>query len=459
MKKTPYPLNGLVEALMAGAAPAFEHLAACGWRRKRSIFDMDFLNGTMQNMGEVADEPGVWNAVGFLQTEFLAQLEAAGISPAELLAARCHFWTRWPWEVREGRLRKAPETLPGECHLALVMADGSTQRGCAKQTLTMPKDLPRIPGQTWQDSVRTIQIDITWPRKPPEPREIPPPTNPALLHEPPQAIVHPAAENGTAALSVFFLDCKAGWVYLVLNDGVSSRVVNLSDVFDPFEDFIAWMETIAGSAASARWVVDEEGHEETLHFEADPTDGCFGTLTLTGSYQPENKHLQARVSRRQLVDAFYNGFKQLIESPLYNPPDWEGATFASAFLDICGDRYSRLDIERFVRERNTAVLEMLFADAGYVWWRAFEENGEAVQRRSMFTAALAGQSPDYIPMYELKLQDFVFSSTDYEALTVDEQLAKRLERLDEPIDMGYRGTNLRTLHSPLVEQWLRQKAE
>lgn len=99
-----------------------------------------------------------------------------------------------------------------------------------------------------------------------------------------------------------------------------------SHIYDPFEDFIAWLEQFAAGAEAATWAVNEEGSFSRLQiysqqgdFEGDEADFLLHIQTEEAVGQLRG----SRVERRQLVEAFYSGFRAMAADPAYVRREWE----------------------------------------------------------------------------------------------------------------------------------------
>lgn len=130
------------------------------------------------------------------------------------------------------------------------------------------------------------------------------------------------------SLNVVFAPPDAGWVYVDLtHDGKTTRVY-ASHVEDPFEDLLSWCEAIASGADLAAWRVSEEGRLTQLIYVAGQHaifDHANAHLVIirTSHSDTLSDSFVLPVDGRQLVQAFYQGFRAMAEAPNYDVRQWE----------------------------------------------------------------------------------------------------------------------------------------
>ena len=116
-----------------------------------------------------------------------------------------------------------------------------------------------------------------------------------------------------------------GWIKLTCPGLIDKDAVHYTEVDDPFDEFIAWLESIAGGAQHAVWQVAEEGcashfvYLGAREFAGDDVQQLIVTHTSDGIYAAT----LCPISRRVLVRDFYTAFRRMAESPDYELRHWE----------------------------------------------------------------------------------------------------------------------------------------
>lgn len=129
-----------------------------------------------------------------------------------------------------------------------------------------------------------------------------------------------------------------GCIDVYLTAFVGADHVQCSETAEPFRAFLDWLEEIAAGGMCAAWQVREEGSTSHLLF-----------LGATGGLGDEAAQLIVSrtadriiglcacvVSRRTVVAAFYNAFRDMTALPEYDAYHWEAAA-ESIDWDSLGD--------------------------------------------------------------------------------------------------------------------------
>jgi hypothetical protein len=126
-------------------------------------------------------------------------------------------------------------------------------------------------------------------------------------------------------LNVRFTRPEAGWIGLHVPGLTWSHGARCSCVFDPFPEFIEWLEQIVAGARDATWSFDEEGTTASFIFQSGARDLDGGEARLIHCIAShEVWWLSARaISARAVVAGFYRAFRQMTDDPLYEPSQWE----------------------------------------------------------------------------------------------------------------------------------------
>jgi hypothetical protein len=149
---------------------------------------------------------------------------------------------------------------------------------------------------------------------------------------------------------VHFGYAQYGWVALsLLGGGVWTKaVVSLSHVYDPFDDLLAWLHSVADGALPAVLTINEEGSRQRLEvrsytgryaadsdieFRVTELDG--GGLDLPGT----PCRMLLRTTRAQLLQEFTHRLAAWLQHD-YVADDWsrvdpDNCEDAAEFADVC----------------------------------------------------------------------------------------------------------------------------
>lgn len=133
-------------------------------------------------------------------------------------------------------------------------------------------------------------------------------------------------ENDTeeAKLAVDFTLPKAGWVRVRVRPLHELHAISCTYLWDPFVRMIEWLEQIADGSPAATWSVDQEGSVSRLQFFGGCVDDRADYLLHIQSDHRGIARVRAvKVDRRQLVEAFYRGFRRMTDDPGYSPREWD----------------------------------------------------------------------------------------------------------------------------------------
>ena len=106
---------------------------------------------------------------------------------------------------------------------------------------------------------------------------------------------------------------------------------------DPFPDMVRWLEAIAEGAEIARWLIDYEGGAYQLIFSAAAdlwmSETSAQLVFTLGSDDFSGKAASCLVRRREVIEAFYRGFRSFVTSDQYDPIAWEWRWGPHATID------------------------------------------------------------------------------------------------------------------------------
>lgn len=129
----------------------------------------------------------------------------------------------------------------------------------------------------------------------------------------------------THDLAVEFSLPRAGWIHCRIRPIHELFAISCTYLWDPFKDFIGWLEAIASGSDSATWLVDQEGSCSRVQFYggASSFDDKSDYILHLRSFGSLGRIRGMRVERRQLVESFYTAFRAMTDSPDYSPREWE----------------------------------------------------------------------------------------------------------------------------------------
>ncbi len=143
-------------------------------------------------------------------------------------------------------------------------------------------------------------------------------------------------------LAVEFSLPKAGWIRCRIHPIHEFFAISCTYIWDPFKDFIAWLEAIASGSDSATWLVDQEGSCSRVQFYGggSSVDDKADYILHLRSYGSLERLRGVRVVRRQLVEGFYTAFRAMADSPDYLPREWEGHPDYASLEELDDDDYN-----------------------------------------------------------------------------------------------------------------------
>jgi hypothetical protein len=151
-------------------------------------------------------------------------------------------------------------------------------------------------------------------------------------------------ENIDNTLKVAFTqpDEKMGWIYLTIATVKISIQIRCSYAFEPFDDFVWWMEGIRWDKLQSSWKIEEEGYykkifvypvddrylrlvvvksndgctaEEMFYRYALPNDTLDDDVDMQSTlYEERHIVLDTIVRKEELIAQFYYGFKYFVKN-------------------------------------------------------------------------------------------------------------------------------------------------
>ena len=132
--------------------------------------------------------------------------------------------------------------------------------------------------------------------------------------------MYPPNEHSWAGKVTFSLSYPhAGWITLGINCTafIQSVFVDCSDAFDPFPNFIEWLENLSSNNLPCEFSIDEEGHGKLFRAASINDDEFLFTMTPLywkprDDQTEEPLFLYGVASRKQIVSEFLKRWDDFI---------------------------------------------------------------------------------------------------------------------------------------------------
>ena len=224
-----------------------------------------------------------------------------------------------------------------------------------------------------------------------------------------------------------FDGCSAGWIDCRierLQGGFTETVIlRCSHCYDPFPEFIDWLEAIIRGADETSWTVNQEGwfarlrvvrHRDTLKLHCEQKDDD------SAAWQ---ERMRVEVQPATLVCAAYWEFRRFATSARYRPEEWTAETLFNRWKHRFGGD-------------STETIDQLTV------WMARCRRDEVLATLFHACPAMLNDRP-IIPAVP----------ADWDSLDAPTRQSALAGLLREPVD-GFIGCDLRELKSERVETWL-----
>jgi len=129
-------------------------------------------------------------------------------------------------------------------------------------------------------------------------------------------------------------DVGSGWIELELISDETRVPIACSSVFDPFHDFLVWLESIVLGVQRCSFLIEEEGPEKI--FWAKRFYGDIYQLKILKSWGPNKEILNCYIHKAQLMEAFYGSTVKFYFSEHYNRDKHEIFTIEDKFVQNTG---------------------------------------------------------------------------------------------------------------------------
>ena len=217
-----------------------------------------------------------------------------------------------------------------------------------------------------------------------------------------------------------------------------------------FSDMLHWLEAVVVGVWECAFQWDGEGPEGELRWFCRDCDS--GQLKLSWrTWREADVEREVRLNTPQMVRAFYESFRNYVESDRYDPLDYEDLNAGEAFsLVLEGGNLDALADFMASRSRQEAlglIHELLDLasdrDAGYPRRATLAQFIERVARRP---SGESDQADGWI-------------SAEWDGWSVSQRRRDVVEGVYKGGACMGSGTKLRELRSPMVEEWLVKEAE
>lgn len=149
----------------------------------------------------------------------------------------------------------------------------------------------------------------------------------------------PQERSWEGKVTISFSYPEHGWIQMAVTCTayVQGVIVRLSAAFDPFPEFIRWLEDIAAGRLPSEMVVDEEGVEKI--FRASPIDKDNFLFEIAELEYADNKSeeeplfLYVQVAKDQFLSEFLKRWDELLQEK-YDPNHWKESRIDLRTLDV-----------------------------------------------------------------------------------------------------------------------------
>lgn len=228
--------------------------------------------------------------------------------------------------------------------------------------------------------------------------------------------------------------------------------VYMTSVFCPFRDFLRFLEAIAIQVQECSFDWEPEGPDAKMEWRRRYVDDT-GFLTVSwhgrsGNHQQIFSH-RMMLNTRQAVRMLYTAFRRFVESPEYDPIRYEQLKAGDAFsLVLTSTADSTLEklADKLVQMDMKSAERVLICLCEYIGQRTV--SGPSVQH----TLDHYIQASQEIEVEEREWGSWL--PTKWNELDKAQRMTEVIDRVFCGGPPGWYGANLRSLHSPLVEEYL-----
>ena len=222
-----------------------------------------------------------------------------------------------------------------------------------------------------------------------------------------------------------------------------------------FREMIAWLEAITVGVQECAFVWDGNGPDGEMRWRRDEEGPGHLEVKWSGGHQCPAFDHEAKLSRRQLVEAMYRAFVDLIESEDYDPILYESMTDGEAF-DLTVNEGSSALAEEIARRDRSSAFQLIQAVS--LRSRDYEKGPDRSEDLSTFMRMANSLPPvDLTDEIECDHIEFLMGKT-----WDDWPYQERLDYVHQVVfgfrSSGLSGDRLRELRSERIEAWLLKQA-
>ncbi len=112
----------------------------------------------------------------------------------------------------------------------------------------------------------------------------------------------------------------SGWIGIIVSFGRQKTLVNTSSVFDPYPDFLKWLENLAAGNLPCAWRINEE--DSFMLFIVQPAEGGKGRMVLRGMRERDGapddtqdivEFINTPVDTQELARSFSQAFRRYLK--------------------------------------------------------------------------------------------------------------------------------------------------
>lgn len=218
-----------------------------------------------------------------------------------------------------------------------------------------------------------------------------------------------------------------------------------------FGEMMAWLEAITAGVRECAFIWDGSGSDGEMRWYRDFEGSGHLEVKWSGGHQCPAFDHEAKLSRRQLVEAMYRAFVDLIESEDYDPILYESMTDGEAF-DLTVNEGSSALAEEIARRDRSSAFQLIRAVS--LRSRDYEKGPDRSEDLATFMRMANSLPPvDLNDEIECDHIEFLMGKT-WDEWPYQERLAYVRQVVFGFRSSGLSGDRLRDLRSERIEAWL-----
>ena len=219
-----------------------------------------------------------------------------------------------------------------------------------------------------------------------------------------------------------------------------------------FSSLVSWLEAITCNVDECAFSWDSEGPDGDLRWFRGLEGQGLLIMTWTGSHDSADFEQKILLNKAQMVRALYQSFREFVESDRYDPIAYERLQYGEMFDLVVTDGREALAQELAARDSYGAfALIQTIDDFAHDFKKGFPRRAALVELTKL--AQSWWESPSGNVAWCQSDKEYLLS-----AAWDNWSKVQRLQHVQEDLclygGLGRYGENLRTLRSPLIENWL-----